>query len=273
MKANVRMIACAAALSVALLPAAVGADDAPPPGLQGVGIDQRLNEQVPLDLSFRDESGKTVRLRDYVVDKPVILTMVYYECPMLCTLVLKGLVKALRPLKFDVGNQFDIVTVSFNPKETSALAAEKKDSILSEYKRPGAAAGWHFLTGDVDQIERLAKAVGFRYKYLPKTGQYAHAAAIMVLTPGGKLARYFYGVEYSPRDLRLGLIEAAKNKIGTPVDQVLLYCFQYDPSTGRYSAVVLNIIRLGGVVTIVLLGGFMLVMFRRDSKASRRQRT
>jgi protein SCO1/2 len=250
--------------------AAAAPSDAVPPGLQDVGIDQNLDAQVPLDLTFRDESGAAVRLEQYFHDgKPVILNLVYYECPMLCTLVLNGLTSALRALSFDVGKQFEIITVSFDPKESAELAAGKKQTYLDEYRRPGADKGWHFLTGDAVAIESLARSVGFRYRYDPAAKQFAHAAAIMVLTPKGRVARYFYGVEYAPRDLRLGLIEAADNRIGNPVDQLLLYCFHYDPTTGKYSAAVLNIVRLAGAATVLGLLGFI-VTSGRGTKRSRK---
>jgi protein SCO1 len=237
-----------------------------PPVLANVGIDQHLNEQVPLDLMFRDETGQPVRLGQYFGNKPVILALVYYECPMLCTLTLNGLASAMKALTFNVGDQFNVVTVSFNPQETPALAAAKKKTYLKRYGRPGADKGWHFLTGDEASIRRLAKAVGFRYQYLPEKKQYAHAAGITLLTPQGRIARYFFGVEFSPRDLRLGLVEASNNKIGSPVDQVLLYCYHYDPATGKYGAVAMNFVRLGGGLTVLALGGFMLVMWRRDRR-------
>jgi protein SCO1/2 len=244
----------------------VGAEDARPQQLRDVTIDQRLDEQVPLALSFRDESGETVTLGKYFDGRPVILALVYYECPMLCTLVLNGLVSALRTLSFNAGEEFEVVTVSFDPGETAALAAAKKQNYLRSYSRQGAEDGVHFLTGEAAAIESLARSVGFRFRYLPDIDEYAHGAAIMVLTPQGKIARYFYGVEYPPRDLRFALIEAAENRIGSPVDQLLLYCYRYDPSSGRYTAVVMNIIRLGGVLTVVALSAFMLVMWRRDAR-------
>jgi len=254
------------AVAAFLLLAAVGARAAEtrPAVLDDVGIDQRLNEQVPLDLTFRDETGAPVRLGSYFGGKPVILSLAYYECPMLCTLVLNGLASALKVLTFDAGKEFEVVTVSFNPRDTPALAAEKKQTYLKEYGRPGAAAGWHFLTGDATAIERLTRAVGFRYQAVEDQQQFAHAAGIMVLTPEGKLARYFYGVEFSPRDLRLGLVEASQNKIGSPVDQLLLYCFHYDPATGKYGALALGSVRLGGVLTVLALATFLTVMLRRD---------
>ncbi len=235
-----------------------------PPALKGVGIDQHLNEQVPLDLPFRDDTGQSVKLGDYFGKKPVILALVYYECPMLCTLTLNGLVGALKAVSFDAGKQFEVVVVSFNPEETPKLAAAKKASYLGRYARPGTEQGWHFLTGDATSIQRLTDAVGFHYRYLPKQKQYAHATGLTLLTPQGKISRYFFGVDFSPRDLRLGLVEASSNKIGTPVDQVLLYCYHYDPATGTYGAVAMNIVRLGGAVTVLLLGAFMVVFWRRE---------
>lgn len=232
--------------------------------LREVGIDQHLDEQVPLDLTFRNETGQPVQLGQYFGTKPVILALVYYECPMLCTLTLNGLVSALKAVSFDVGNQFNVVTVSFNPSETPALAASKKQTYLKSYGRPGADAGWHFLTGDEAAIKRLTEAVGFRYRYVPEQKQFAHAAGLTLLTPSGKIARYFFGVEYSPRDLRLGLVEAAAEHIGSPVDQLLLYCFHYDPTTGKYGAVVMNVVRLGGALTVLILGVSLFVMWRHD---------
>ncbi|MBI3768326.1 MAG: SCO family protein [Deltaproteobacteria bacterium] len=249
-------------------PAAAGAPplvDTRPPALREVAIEQRLDAQVPLDLAFRDESGAPVNLGQYFGTRPVILSLVYYQCPMLCTLVLNGLVRALRVLSFDPGREFEIVTVSFNPRETPELAATKKATYLGEYDRPGAAAGWHFLTGDADAIERLARAVGFHYTYVPEEQQFAHAAAIMVLTQDGRVARYFFGVEYSPRDLRFGLIDAAEHKIGTAVDHLLLYCYRYDPATGKYGAIAMNLVRAGGLVTVLALVGFVLMMRRHET--------
>jgi protein SCO1 len=236
-----------------------------PPGvLATVAFEQQLNEQVPLHLALHDESGNAVQLGDYLGQKPVILTLNYYECPMLCPLVLEGLLHSLRALSFSVGEQFDIVTVSINPGETAALAAATKARYVRDYGRPKAAAGWHFLTGDEASIQRLTQAVGFRYAYDAAKDQYAHAAGIMVLTPQGKISRYFYGVEFSPRDLRLALVEAAANTIGSPVDQLLLFCYHYDPATGRYTLVARRALQLAGLATVLSLAGFMVVMFRRD---------
>jgi protein SCO1/2 len=229
-----------------------------------VGIDQKLNAQVPLELSFRDDEGRAVRLGDYFGKKPVVMALVYYDCPMLCTQVLNGLASALQVLKFDAGREFNLVLVSIDPRETPQLAAAKKKSYLERYQRSGAANGWHFLTGEQANIERLAQTVGFRYAYDPKTGQYAHAAAIMVLTPEGRIAQYYYGIEYPPRDLRLGLIEASKERIGSVADRILLYCYHYDPAKGRYGAVAMNVLRLAGVATILVLGTFIFVSLRRD---------
>lgn len=259
----------AAILLLALCSTAALGQDNRPPELRDVGIDQRLDDQAPLDLEFRDEDGRQVRLATYFGSRPVILVLAYYECPMLCTLVLNGLTSALRVLSFDIGKQFEVVTVSIDPQETPALAMAKKEAHLKQYARSGAGDGWHFLTGEQSSIARLADAVGFRYRYDPATGQFAHAAAIMVLTPKGKIARYFYGVEFAPRDLRLGLIEAAEERIGSPVDQVLLYCFHYDPATGKYGAMTMNLLRLGGVITVLALGLFMVVMWRRDAARGR----
>ena len=240
-----------------------------PPGLKNVGIEQRLNEQIPPALTFRDEAGKVVQLGDYFGKKPMILNLVYYQCPMLCGEVLSGLESALRVLKFDVGKEFDVLTVSFDPKETPEMATAKKAEYLKRYGRPGAAGGWHFLTGPPASIDALTKAAGFQYQYDPKSGQFAHATAIMVLTPEGKIAQYYYGVEFAPKDLRLGLIQASENKIGTVVDQVLLYCYHYDPDTGKYGAVISRVLQLAAGATVLILGSFLVVMFRLESAADR----
>jgi len=224
-----------------------------PAALRNIGIDQKLNEQVPLDLVFRDEMGREKQLREFFRGKPVILSLVYYECPMLCNQVLNGLSGSLGTLSFDVGREFDVLTVSFDPRETPAMADAKKESYIRRYKREGASDGWHFLTGELASIERLTQAVGFRYNYDEESKQYVHASGIMVLTPEGKLSRYFYGIEYAPKDVRLGLIEASAGKIGSPVDAVLLYCFHYDPMTGKYAPVVMNIMRLCGVATVIAI--------------------
>jgi protein SCO1/2 len=237
-----------------------------PKALASVGIDQKLNEQLPLDLVFKDELGENVRLGDYFGRKPVVLSLVYYQCPMLCNQVLNGMVTAFKVMAFQPGQEFEVVTVSFDPREGPTLAAAKKNTYvnyLPEARRAGAAAGWHFLTGDEANIKRLTDAVGFRYTFDEATNQFAHASAIYVTTPQGKLARYFYGIEYAPRDLRLGLIEAADNKIGSPVDQLLLYCYHYDPATGKYGAAVMNLMRGGGIATVIAIVGMLLILRRR----------
>ena len=234
--------------------------------LSRVGIDQKLDSQVPLDLAFTDETGRAVKLGDYFGNRPVVLTLVYYECPMLCTQVLNGAVGAFKTMNFTAGREFDVLTISFNPNDTTALAAQKKTTYIAKYGRPQAAGGWHFLTGEQASIDALAKSVGFRYVYDAPTKQYVHASAIMILTPQGRVSKYFYGIEYAPRDVRLGLIEASDGKIGNPVDQVLLYCYHYDPSAGTYSMVVMNVLRLGGLATIVVIGGSIAVMLTRDRR-------
>jgi protein SCO1/2 len=242
----------------------VRAESGLPPILRQVGFDQRLNEQVPLDLQFRDEAGQTVQLGDYFTTKPVILVLAYYRCPMLCTEVLNGLVRALLDVPFAMGKDYEVVTVSFDPRETPEMAAAKKRTYLDRFGRPGAEAGWHFLTGDETAITRLTEAVGFRYTYDPTNDQFAHASGIMVLTPQGKLSRYFFDVNYTPRDLRLGLVEASTNKIGSPVDQVLLFCFHYDPAQGKYGAAVMNFVRLGGAVTLLGVGALIGGLWRQE---------
>jgi protein SCO1/2 len=233
-----------------------------PPGLQNVGIEQRLNEQIPPGLTFRDETGKSVHLGDYFGKRPMILNLVYYQCPMLCGEVLSGLESSLRVLKFDVGKEFDVLTVSFDPRETPEMASAKKAEYLKRYGRVDAADGWHFLTGSQESIEALTRAAGFQYNYDPKTDQFAHATAIMVLTPEGRIAQYYYGVEYAPKDLRLGLIQAAGNKIGTLVDQVLLYCYHYNPATGKYGAIISRVLQLAAAATILILGAFIVLLIR-----------
>jgi protein SCO1/2 len=238
-----------------------------PKALNGVGIDQKLNEQLPLDLILKNENGESVKLGDYFGKKPVVLALVYYQCPMLCNQMLNGMVTAFRVMSFAPGKEFEVVTISFDPRETPALAAAKKKTYvdyLPDEKRASAAAGWHFLIADEASIARITSAVGFRYHWDEATSQFAHASAIYVATPQGKLARYFYGIEYAPRDLRLGLIEAAENKIGSPVDQLLLYCFHYDPATGKYGARVMNMMRVGGVITLIALAGLLLALRRRS---------
>jgi len=246
--------------------------DVKPPGLENVGIEQRLNQQLPLDLMFRDESGKPVHLGDYFGSKPVVLSFVYYRCPMLCPELLVGLESALKVLKFNVGEQFQIITVSFDPRDTPELAAAKKAEILSRYNRPGAVEGWHFLTGSQTSIAALTKAAGFGYQYDERHGQFAHATGIMVATPRGKLAQYYYGVDFPPRDLRLALIQASDNKIGNLADAVILYCFHYDPVTGKYNALIGRVLQWAGGFTVLSLGTILLFLFRRGSDHENRRR-
>ena len=236
-----------------------------PPGLQFVGIEQHLDAEVPANLEFRDELGNSVKLSDYFGHgRPVILNLGYYQCPMLCSELLQGLVGSMKALTFDLGKDFDVVTVSFDPRETSEMAAAKKRDIMKRYGRAHADQGWHFLTGKGDQIRALTQAVGFEYQFDPKTEQYAHATAIVMLTPDRHVSGYFYGVEFSPKDLRLGLVQASENRIGNIGDQVLLYCYHYDPRTGKYGAIISNILKLAGLLTVAILGTFVLIMFRAD---------
>jgi protein SCO1/2 len=229
-----------------------------------VAFEQRLNEQLPLELPFKDENGNAVKLGDYFGKKPVVLTFVYYECPMLCTQVLNGLESALRVLNESVGDEFDVVTVSFDPRETPVLAAGKKQAYLERYKREGAERGWHFLTGDQASIDAVTRAAGFSYAWDEDTKQFAHASGVVVATPAGKLARYFFGIEYSPRDLKFALMESATERIGSLADQVLLYCYHYDPAKGNYGFVAMRAVRIGGAVTLMALVGFVFVSLRSD---------
>jgi protein SCO1 len=238
----------------------------PPAGiLMEIGVDQKLNAAVPLNLPFKDESGNDVRLGDFFQQKPVVLSLVYFECPMLCTMTLNGLVKSMRPLAFDIGKEFDVVTISIDPKETPELAAAKKNVYVKEYGRAGAASGWHFLTGSKDSIARLTDAVGYRYKWDEYTKQWAHVSAIMILTPDGRMSQYLYGIEFSPRDLRLSLVQATQNKIGNLVDRILLYCYHYNPDTGRYGLVIMSTVRLASLGTVLALATFVIISRRREA--------
>ncbi len=247
----------------------VEAQQGQPEILREVGFEQRLGSPLPLDLPFRDEDGRTVRLGEYFQGKPVVLSLVYYECPMLCTLTLNGLVSALGVLSFDVGREFEVVTVSFDHRETPSLAAAKKKAYLERYRREGAARGWHFLTGDEASIRRLTSAVGFRYAWDERTRQFAHPAGLVVLTPQGAIARYLFGIEYAPKDLRFALVESAAGRIGSALDRLVLYCYQYDPQTGRYGAAIMRIIRVGAVLTVAALGGFIVMAWRRERRQVR----
>lgn len=239
--------------------------------LNNIGIDQRLNQQIPLDLVFRDENGQSVTLQTYFGKKPVILALIYYNCPQLCTLVLNGLVQSLNALSFTPGKEFDVLVVSFDPRETAQLATQKKKAYLDRYIKKGTEAGWHFLTGDENSIKTLTQTVGFRYFYDPVKDIFAHASGVIVITPEGKTSRYFYGVEYSIRDLRLGLVEASENKIGSPVDQLLLLCYHYDPTTGKYGAVIMNVVRLAGAITVIAIIAFILFTVRNERKKQKLQ--
>ncbi|MFN7925735.1 MAG: SCO family protein [Bryobacteraceae bacterium] len=238
----------------------------PPEQLRNVGIEQHLDQQLPLDAEFLDEKGNKIRLGQLFGQRPAVLALVYYECPMLCTMVLNGLLRSARTLKLDVGKDFDVIAISFDPTETPQLADKKKFEYTERYGREGSEAGWHFLTGKYADIQKVTEAAGFRYAQDPKTGQWAHASAIMVVTPGGKLSQYHYGVEYSARDLRLALVEASKGHIGTFADQVLLYCFHYDPATGKYSLFIMNVLRGAGLATVGALLIFWFLQFRKERR-------
>jgi protein SCO1/2 len=274
-------LVCALALSSAAAVAqlisapqiAYGPNDPRPAILRDLGLDQRLNEPLPLETKWRDENGRTVALRQYFAGKPVVLALVYYRCPMLCSEVLSGLTSSLMVVKFSAGKEFDVVVVSIDPGDTPTTAAAKRDFYVRRYHRPDGAVGWHFLTGDQPSIDALTKAVGFRYQYDAPSQQFMHASGIMLVTPEGKLSRYFYGIEYSPRDLQLGLVEASHNRIGGVVEQVLLFCYHYDPTTGKYTPVVLNVVRAGGLATVVFLGTFIGMMLRKESQQKKEGRT
>jgi protein SCO1/2 len=250
------------------------ADDKLPTLLHGVTVAQHLNQQLPLDTTFADETGKSVKLGQYFDGKhPVLLTLVYYKCPILCSEELKGLTGALEMVSYQPGKDFQIVAISIDPTETPAIAASKKREYVTYYGHPESAPGWHFLTGQQPAIDAVAKTSGFGYVRTPgpdgKNNQFAHASAIQIVTPEGKIAQYYLGVEYSPQDLRLGLIEASNHKIGTPVDTILTYCYHYDPTLNRHSLIVARIVQAGCLLTVLILGGYMLLMFRRDAKSSR----
>ena len=243
-----------------------------PPALQGIGIDQKLDQQVPLDAAFRDEFGRPVTLGAYFGSRPVILAPVYYECPMLCTQILNGLVSSLKAVSFNPGREFEVVALSFDPKDTPELAGKKRQSYLNRYGRPDTANGWHFLTGSEPSIKRVMDAIGYRYRYDEATRQYVHASGIVVLTPQGRISHYFYGVEYAPRDLRLGLVESSQNKIGSPVDQILLFCYHYDPATGKYGAIAMGMVRYLGIGFVLIAGSWVFLALRRDARAARNVR-
>lgn len=237
--------------------------------VQQVGLDQHLNAQIPLDLTFRDEQGRTVKLGDYFQGKPVVLTLVYYRCPMLCTQVLNGLLESSQAVPLTMGADYHVVSVSIDPRETTAMARAKKKRYAESYHRPGADEGWHFLTGIEPAIKQLTRAAGYRYVYDSKTDQYAHASGIVILTPSGRISRYLYGTDYAPDDLKLALIEASQQQIGTLSDRFLLLCYHYDPATGKYGFAIENAIRAAGVTTMIVMGGFLWVMFLRERRRTR----
>jgi protein SCO1 len=240
--------------------------DRPSP-LTDVTIEQKLNSQLPLDAAFRDENGQPVKLGDYFHSgRPVVLALVYYDCPMLCTQILNGMVRAAKVLNFTPGKDYEVLAISFDARETPKQALAKKAVYMKDFGRPETAGGWHFLTGEQNSIKRVTDAVGFRYKWDVYTATFAHASAIYVLTPDGKLSKYFYGIEYSPKDMRLGLVEASQNKIGTAVDQILLFCYHFDPTSAKYTFLAMGILRAAGAATVLMLGGFVFIMLRRDSR-------
>jgi protein SCO1 len=238
-----------------------------PRALREIGFDQNLGQQVPLDTVFTDESGRAVKLGDYFGTRPVVMVFAYYDCPMLCTMVINSLASALDVLSLEPGKDFEIVTVSFDPRDTPASASTKKAAYIMRYKKPNASASWHFLTGKQASIDRLTKAAGFRYAWDADTKQFAHPTGVIVLTPDGRLARYLFGIEYGPRDLRYAIVEASDGKVGSPVDSLLLYCYHYDPATGRYGFAIMRAIRIAGAATVLALGAFIVVMVRREKGA------
>jgi protein SCO1 len=238
-----------------------------PPQLQEVTFEQRLNTTLPLDATFRDDRGQTVRLGDYFGRKPVVLAFVYLQCPMLCSQVMNGISSSLKVLPFTPGADFDVVLVSFDPRDTPQVAAEKKRAHMEYWGSEETADGWHILTGDETNIQRVTSAAGFTYRWDEPSGQFAHASGVLVATPDGRLSRYFYGVEFSPKELRLALVESGEGRVGSAIDQLLLYCYHYDPAAGQYGVVVMNLVRLGGIVTVVMMAGFILLMRRRDPRA------
>ena len=245
---------------------------ATPEILKHVGIDQKIGASLPLDLEFYDETGTTVKLGSYFGDKPVILSLVYYDCPMLCTEVLNGLNRSLAPLNFTIGDEFEVLSVSFDPRETSQLAGQKKAVYTQRYNRPGAKEGWHFLTGEAPAIDALTGTVGFNYVYDEDEGQFVHGSAIMIVSPKGTVSHYFFGIEYPSEDIRLALIESSEEKLGNVFDEIMLYCFNYDPEQGRYGVVIMNSMRVAGVITLLAMGSFMFIMFKRDRRRRAKQK-
>jgi len=236
-----------------------------PAPLANVTFEQRLNQPLPLDARYRDETGRTVVLGDYFGRRPVVLAFVYYQCPMLCTQVMNGVSSALSVVPFTPGQDFDVVFISFDPRDTPQGAAEKKKALLADYRQTATAAGWHFLSGDEASIRQVTSAAGFSYRWDEATRQFAHVSGVLITSADGRLSQSFYGIEYSPKEVRLALVESAGGKIGSAVDKLLLYCYHYNPATGRYGAIAMNLVRLGGVVTLICLGGFVFLMRRRES--------
>lgn len=234
--------------------------------LSRVKFEQQLGQQMPLDVSLRDDFGNDVMLKEYFHSRPVVLVLAYYRCPMLCNQVLRGLATSLRAVNLRAGSDFEVVVVSFDPSDNTELAAAKKAAVLEQYGHADQASGWHFLTGSKEATARLAHRIGFNFEYDPATNQFAHASGIVVVTPEGTLSRYFYGIDFLTRDLRLALVEASANQIGSPVDQVLLFCFHYDPSTGRYGLAIMRLIRVTGIATVLVLGGFIFLSLRRERR-------
>lgn len=256
-------------------PGLPGSMDAPgdastvtPKQLEGVSFKQRLNTQLPLDTPFKDEFGRDVTLGSYFSKKPVILAFVYYQCPLLCLQIFNGTASSLKAVPFEAGRDFDVVFVSFDPRDTPEAARAKKAALLADYHQQDRADGWHFLTGTETNIKTLTDAAGFFYRWDDQRQEYAHVSGVLVVTPDGRLSRYFYGIEYSPKELRMALVESGKGTIGSAVDQLLLYCYHYDPAAGRYGAITMNIVRLGGGMTLLILGGFIWVALRKDSAAA-----
>jgi protein SCO1/2 len=265
----VALLAVSCPLRAQAVPSNVGPSSATmPPALQNVGFEPPLNGQMPRDLHFRDETGRDVQLREFFGQKPVVLAFVYYSCPMLCDQVQMGVVGALRMLSFNPGRDYEVVFVSFDPRDTPEQAAEKKKAAVARFHRPETISGWHFLTGSEESIESATRAANFRFRYDAKSKLFAHASGVMILTADGRISRYFYGVEYPGRDMRLGLVDASAGKIGSPIDHVLLFCYHYDPSSATYSASILRIIRLGGILTVLSIIGGIWIFRRREARAA-----
>lgn len=265
----VALLAASCILPAQTVPSSVGASSsAMPPALQNVGFEPPLNGQMPLDLHFREETGRDVHLREFFGEKPVVLAFVYYRCPMLCDQIQMGVVGTLRMLSFNPGRDYEVVFISFDSHDTPELAAEKKNAALARFHRPETVAGWHFLTGSQESIEAATRAANFRFRYDARSKLFAHASGVMLLTPDGRISRYFYGVEYPGRDMRLGLVDASAGKIGSPIDHVLLFCYHYDPSSAKYSASILRIIRIGGILTIFAIVGGIWIFWRRELHAA-----